>query len=220
MKVFIDKDNKICAINTCTDPILTEIELMDGAFGDIPNELIKSYYCYPSSLAGGTPTICLGKENMDKVIKISQGSIDEMKAYVLGVFGEACTQAIYKGSDVETSKGVKHFSYTDEDQRNLKAAADLAMSTGLDIPYHADKEDCCTWTSNDIIKIYGANEYAKTYQTTYCNLLNGLVRSAENKCDFINLQYGDDLPEDKMTILSDTMKQAQIVYKQLLSKAM
>lgn len=218
MKVFVNTNNKICAIGTSTDDSLTEIELMDGSFGEIPIDLIKHYYCYPS--IHGIPTILLDKENMDKVIKISQGSIEEMKAYVLGVFGEACTQAIYEGTDVETSKGTKHFSYTDEDQRNLKAAADLAMSTGLDIPYHADKEDCCTWTADDIIKIYGANEYAKTYQTTYCNLLNGLVRSAESKADFINLQYGDELPEDKMTILSKNMKQAEIVYKQLLSKTM
>lgn len=145
-------------------------------------------------------------------------TLEEAIDFTVARFGEQCTDAIYAGQNVETTRGTKHFSYTDADQRNLKAAADLAISTGMDIPYHADKEDCCLWPAADIVLVYGQNEYAKTYHTTYCNLLNGVVRSQADKESVFALTYGMELPEDKQTILNDNMTQARVVFEALKSK--
>lgn len=46
--------------------------------------------------------------------------LNEFKAYHKSLIGDKCTQAIYKGCDVETSIGTKHFSYTAEDRQNIQ----------------------------------------------------------------------------------------------------
>ncbi len=157
------------------------------------------------------------KEELNPTIDAETCTLDELITYTVQQFGNICTSIIYAGSDVETEKGIKHFSYEMTDQTNLKAAYDLAIATKLDIPYHADGEDCCLWSPADIILIYATNELLKTYQTTYCNLLNGLIRAADSKEVILEMNYGDDLPEGKQAELDATMQQANLVFRALVS---
>ena len=156
------------------------------------------------------------KEIIEPTIDTENCTLDELKDFTVNKFGEQCSQNIYNGVDVETIQGLKHFSYSDDDQRNLKAAADLAVQTNLQIPYHADKEDCCLWDAIDIINIYGYNEMNKTKETTYCNLMNGIIRSAEDKESILKMNYGDELPEEKQKIVDEAVNQAQTVFQALL----
>lgn len=160
-------------------------------------------------------------EQLNPTIDTETCTLDELIEYTVMQFQKACTQAIYDGCDVDTSVGIKHFSYTDDDQRNLKAAADLAHSTGLQVPYHADGEDCTLWSALDIVKAYGLNEQLKTYHTTYCNLMcntkDGYLHSLMNKEDILALSYGTPLPEGKQIKLDTAMAQAEIVFNTFIS---
>lgn len=156
------------------------------------------------------------EEYLNPTIDVETCTLDELKDWYVADFGKKCTALIYAGSDVVTKKGTKHFSYTSDDQRNLKAAADLAAQTGLQMPYHADGEDCTLFDAVDIINIYGTNEILKTYQTTYCNLMNGIIRGATEKSQITALTYGDELPEDKQHCMTTSMAQAQTVFEKYL----
>ena len=62
-------------------------------------------------------------DNIKEVVgikNVANMSIDEFRKYHKEEIGKLCTAAIENGVDVETSKGLEHFSYTIEDQSNLK----------------------------------------------------------------------------------------------------
>lgn len=149
------------------------------------------------------------QNELNPTIDIETCTLKELQDYRMKEFGKICSSAIYAGSNVETKRGMKHFSYTIEDQTNLASAVNLAIMTDLEIPYHADGEDCCLWPAADIINIYGTNELLKTYQTTYCNLMNGIIRNADSKETILTMTYGDALPEEKQAELESAMQQAQ-----------
>lgn len=156
------------------------------------------------------------KETLNPTIDTTTCTLAELQEYTITQFGKSCSTAIYAGSDVETEKGTKHFSYKEEDQTNLSSAVNLAIMTGLDIPYHADGEDCCLWSAADIVNIYGTNELLKTYQTTYCNLMNGLIRNSRDKETILSMSYGDALPDDKQIDLDAAVQQSQKIYQTLV----
>ncbi|GEM_PF-2152934 len=164
-----------------------------------------------------TYTVSTIQNELGPTIDTETCTLEELKEYTILQFGKKCSTLIYDGSDVNTSKGTKHFSYEDTDQTNLGAAVNLAIMTGLEVPYHADGEDCCLWTVTDITKIYGANELLKTYQTTYCNLLNGIVRNSNDKETILSITYGDNLPAEKHFELDAAVQQAQTIYDTLLN---
>ena len=55
--------------------------------------------------------------------------LDEFKSYYKEQIGKECTAAIENGVDVETTLGKKHFSYTIEDQSNVKDLIITAIFT-------------------------------------------------------------------------------------------
>lgn len=162
-------------------------------------------------------TVSSLEQELNPTIDTNTCSLEELQEYTITQFGKACSSIIYTGSDVETERGTKHFSYKEEDQTNLSSAVNLAIMTGLDIPYHADGEDCCLWSAADIVNIYGTNELLKTHQTTYCNLMNGLIRSAENNEAVLAMKYGDPLPADKQVDLDAAIQQSQKVFQTLVN---
>lgn len=139
-------------------------------------------------------------------------SLEEAIEYQVAQFGKACSEAIHAGVDVETSVGTYHFGYTMEDQMNLKTAYDLAIHYGLDTPYHANGVDCAIWKATDILTIYGTQESSATYHKTYCNLLNNICRAQTEKEAVFAMAYGQELSEDKQTILNEIMAHAQNIF--------
>lgn len=79
--------------------------------------------------------------------------------------------------DMSDTLGKKHFSYTIEDQSNVKDLIIAAIFTDftLPLPYHADGEPCTLYQPNDIQNIYMLLSSNKTYHTTYCNVLNAMI---------------------------------------------
>lgn len=157
------------------------------------------------------------EKKLDTSINEAAMTIEEYIDYKVKLIGNECKAAIYNGTDVETSKGIQHFSYTSEDQRNLKTLFDSATITKLDVPYHSDGNACEIYTWEDIVKIYVALQSNLLYQTTYCNALNTYIRNLSNKADIASVVYGQEIPEEQKTDMELALAQGQVIMNTLLS---
>ena len=126
-------------------------------------------------------------------------TLDEFKNYYKTQIGKECTAAIENGVDVETTLGKKHFSYTIEDQSNVKDLIIAAIFTDftLPLPYHADGEPCTLYQPNDIRNIYMSLCSNKTYHTTYCNVLNAMINEAKDLVSVKAITYGMEITDEK-----------------------
>lgn len=163
---------------------------------DVPVELITAILEKPSF-----------EEELD-VVKSTVGivntnnmTLDEFKTYYKGIVGKACTAAIEGGVDVETSFGKQHFSYTIEDQSNIKdlIITGIISDFSLPLPYHADGHLCDTYQPEDILKIYMELSSNKTYHTTYCNILNAMITEAKDMDSVKAITYGMEITDEKYT---------------------
>lgn len=135
------------------------------------------------------------------IVNTNNMTLDEFKTYYKGVIGKACTAAIEGGVDVETSFGKQHFSYTIEDQSNIKdlIITGIISDFSLPLPYHADGHLCDTYQPEDILKIYMALSSNKTYHTTYCNILNAMIAEAKDMTSVKSITYGMEITNEKYT---------------------
>ena len=135
------------------------------------------------------------------IVNTNNMTLDEFKTYYKGVIGKACTAAIEGGVDVNTSFGTQHFSYTIEDQSNIKdlIITGIISDYALPLPYHADGHLCDTYQPEDILKIYMALSSNKTYHTTYCNILNAMIAEAKDMDSVKAITYGMEVTDGKYT---------------------
>lgn len=147
-------------------------------------------------------------DNIKSVVGIknmANMNVDEFREYHKEEIGKQCTAAIENGVDVETSKGKQHFSYTIEDQSNIKDLVITALISEftLPLPYHADGILCDVYTPQDIIKIYMALSSNKTYHTTYCNILNAMLEDANDMETIKGIIYGMEITNEKYVGVMD-----------------
>lgn len=133
------------------------------------------------------------------IVNTNNMTLDEFKSYYKEQIGKECTAAIENGVDVETTLGKKHFSYTIEDQSNVKDLIITAIFTDftLPLPYHADSELCTLYQPNDIQNIYMSLCSNKTYHTTYCNVLNAMINEAKDLVSVKAITYGMEITDEK-----------------------
>lgn len=179
-------------------------------------------------------------DNIKEVVgikNVANMSIDEFRKYHKEEIGKLCTTAIENGVDVETSKGLEHFSYTIEDQSNLKDLiiirliyAFIKMQYGdklsefknslgenfddIMFPYHSDANLCDIYSANDILKIYMALSSNKTYHTTYCNLLNSMISEAVDMTSIKSVTYGMEITDEKyLAVIEKVNKSKDLLLK-------
>lgn len=133
------------------------------------------------------------------IVNTNNMTLDEFKSYYKEQIGKECTAAIENGVDVETTLGKKHFSYTIEDQSNVKDLIITAIFTDftLPLPYHADRELCTLYQPSDIQNIYMLLCSNKTYHTTYCNVLNAMINDAKDLISVKAITYGMEITDEK-----------------------
>ena len=129
----------------------------------------------------------------------------------------ACADAITMGVDVEIDGIFQHFSYSLEDQTNIKDAFDLALQTGLAVPYHSDGAPCRLYPPEDIIRIFVAEKSNLTYHTTYFNQARAYIMTLDDAIQIQLIQYGMRLPEPYASNLAAMMDQARLVIETLLT---
>lgn len=144
-------------------------------------------------------------------------SLEDIKSFKISYLSSICNQMITDGIDMVIGDTTEHFSYKSEDQVNIKDAFDLALQTGLDIPYHCDGGGCKLYTADQIINLYISQKTNLTHHTTYFNQMRMYVNSLDD-IDTVNaIEYGDELTGQYLTDYNIAMNQAAEVIKALLN---
>lgn len=160
-----------------------------------------------------------------KVVKISAKEKAVMKnekdteefSYALEIklsdISAICSASIVKGVDYNG----EHYSYEITDQNNIKSAINLAGSTGLDVPYHADNESCRLYSPDEIIAIYVTNETNLTHHTTYYNQLKLYTQTLTTKEEVDAVVYGQPLEGEYLETYVMIMAQAKKIIAAFLN---
>ncbi|MDE7308418.1 MAG: hypothetical protein K2N61_07100 [Lachnospiraceae bacterium] len=123
-------------------------------------------------------------------------SLTEAKNYQLEIVNKECTETIYGGINVETSKGTEHFSLTEADQLNITALQAKSMSGAKSVPYHSSGQICREFTADEMMHIADkAMEYV-VYCTTLCNHIRAWINRAETVEEVISIHFTSALPDD------------------------
>lgn len=199
-------DEKILERDEETDTIKEKIVHHDAIYQDVP----KNRTAEIISVKLSKPSIREEVENIKSVVGIvntNSMSLEEFRDYYKEQIGKQCTAAIESGLAIETSLGKQHFSYTIEDQSNMK---DLVMTAELTdftlpLPYHANGELCALYQPTDILKIYMSLSANKTYHTTYCNVLNAMIKDAKDIESIKKITYGMEITDEKYTDIIKTV---------------
>lgn len=118
-----------------------------------------------------------------------------------------CQKAITDGIELNG----EHFSYTLTDQNNISNTFQLAMSTGLSVPYHADGQDCRLYSKEEIMNIYFSQETNVTHHTTYFNQLKQYVLTLTTEDEVNTVQYGQELTGTYLDTYNEIMQQASAI---------
>ena len=143
-------------------------------------------------------------------------TLEEVKKEKIAQLSSTCEQCIYNGVTMEIDGETKYFSYKAEDQVNLGNALQLAQVTGLDVPYHADGDNCKLYTPEQIVKLYVQQMTNLTHNQTYFNQLRMYVETLEEKEDVENIMYGQDLTGKYLDKYTEMMTQAGVLIKAYL----
>lgn len=126
-----------------------------------------------------------------------------------------CQSAIYSGVDV----GDKHYSYTIQDQTNLKNAINIAAQTSLAVPYHADNESCSLYTLTQLQEIYTAQQINLTKHQTYFNQMKKYITNTFTDRNMIkelqNIVYGHALTGTYLESYNFIIGQSILIMKTL-----
>lgn len=129
-----------------------------------------------------------------------------------------CGQVITAGTDVTLSNGTKHYSFTSNDQNNIKNWFDVAVSTKVDgIPYHADGEECELYTYLDIIQLYIAEQKYILYHNTYFNMLKAMVKTMTSIEEVTSVVYGMELNEEFSEKMNTILAQSEEVFAKAMT---
>ena len=131
-----------------------------------------------------------------------------------------CNNAIVAGVDVTTSNSgdtTEHFSLDSYDQNNITNMFYSVMAGVEEYPYHADGNECTTYTKADIVAIYVAAQSMITYHTTYNNMLRVLVNRTADVETLAGITYGMELPQDLAIMMQENIVTAQAQIQKILT---
>lgn len=131
----------------------------------------------------------------------------------------ACSAMIDVGTEVQLPDGSKKaYTYTVEDQANVSEMFLACMSGATGYVYHANGEECRTYTAAEIVAIYGTLSMYKTGQITYQNQLKKLVED-QTTVDAVNkITYGQPLEGNYLEKYNQLMAEAKTQMEAVLSK--
>ena len=129
-----------------------------------------------------------------------------------------CNNMICNGVSVEMNGTQEHFSYTENDQTNIKELFNLALITNAPMYYHANNQSCKLYTAAQIINLYLEATMNKMHHTTYFNQLRAYVHSLKDIEAVTAVTYGVPLTGEYLTTYEAAIKQAQAGMETLLKK--
>lgn len=134
-------------------------------------------------------------------------TLEDARKAKLKEVSEACENTIYAGIDVSTSSGIEHFSLTEKDQLNLFGKKMQLIAGEEKMEYHEDGEPCKYFSAEDMQKIIDKAMFWVSYNTTYCNALNMMIKAATSAEEVEKMSWGMEVPEEfQNEVLKDYMK--------------
>lgn len=143
-------------------------------------------------------------------------SLDTVKLSKINELSMICETQIITGVDVEIDGIMEHFSYKLEDQGEIKSAFDLALQTGMSVPYHSDGNGCKLYTPNQMISIYVAEQTNLTHHKTYFNQLKMYISTLDEIEEIKRITYGDELIGKYLEDYNMVMNQASLIIQKVL----
>ena len=135
---------------------------------------------------------------VNNIIDVDSMTVEDFRQYTLNQISEACQTDIFNGDHITLNDGSSpNFSYTAQDQQDLKALCDTALQLPqMQYSWHPDGLPCTLYTSEEIIRIYATLQMKLLQRTTYCNALNQLVLGARTRDEIRQYYYGYELPTE------------------------
>ena len=123
---------------------------------------------------------------------------------------DACSAAIDAGATVTLPDETEEaFTYSVKDQADISEMFTACLLGAQSYPYHANDDDCRSYTAAEIMSIYSTLSNHRTGQLTYHNQLKQYVKSLENVVDVLAVTYGQELTGTYLTKYNERMQEAQ-----------
>lgn len=119
-----------------------------------------------------------------KLEQVKKNKIDEMN--------KTCEETINNGISING----KQYSFTIQDQNNILNVMNVAKTTGLEVPYHANDESCALYTFEQVANIYMQEQIHLAMCQTYFNQLKLYIKSildVEKINDISSITWGTEL---------------------------
>lgn len=145
-------------------------------------------------------------------------TLAEAKQSKITELSSICNMSIVTGIDLVIDDKTEHFSYTNEDQVNIKELFDLVLQTNTPMYYHADGESCKLYTAEQIISLYTTAATNKMHHTTYLNQLKMYIETLEDTDTVNGITYGQELTGIYLNTYNNAMAQANLSLEALLEK--
>lgn len=113
-------------------------------------------------------------------IDLHELTLEEAKENKIKELSAACNAAITTGTDVELAEGTYHFSFSRDDQTNIKNLFDMTIATKMLAAYHADGGEVILYSYDDIARLYVAEQKWIIQNTTHYNMLKQLISQKES----------------------------------------
>lgn len=144
-------------------------------------------------------------------------TVDEIRNIKISDLSSICNKQIINGVDIDINGTIEHFSYSDEDQANIKELFDLAVQTNIPMYYHSDGNSCKLYTVDQIIAIYTTAAMNKMHHITYYNQLKMYLRSLEDPETISGVEYGYELTGEYLDTYNSAMVQVKASIETLLN---
>jgi len=136
-------------------------------------------------------------------------TLTQVKSTKISELSLICNKMIIHGIDIEIDGIQEHFSYTDEDQRNIKELFDIVLQTNNSMYYHSDNEGCKLYSVEQIISLYIAEVTNKMHNTIYFNQLKMYIESLDDANDISSIVYGSELSGKYLDTYNNAMLKAK-----------
>lgn len=143
-------------------------------------------------------------------------TIEDIQMSKINELSSICESQIVNGVDVEIDGVMEHFSYKLEDQNELKSAFDLALQTGMSVPYHSDGNGCKLYTVEQITSLYIAQQTNLTHHKTYFNQMKMYINTLDDIEVVKAIVYGDALTGQYLEDYNTVMNQAALIIQKVL----
>ena len=132
---------------------------------------------------------------------------------------KTCNATITQGVAIAIDNKIKYFSYSEEDQTNIKELFDVAVQTQVPQYYHANGEMCEQYSVANIILLYVGQSLNKLKNITYYNQLKAYTNSLNDIASVSAVYYGQALIGDYLNTYLDAINQAETGFSVLLGDA-